>query len=505
MIDATALRGPPSSGGSYQRRRRRQKRRRSMIDPASFEKRSLLWFLFLVGLLVCLADVAYILHYVDDTKSSNTDHNPHKSSSSRTLRDAVRQSSSSLKNTLEGMEMLMDSNNEEFSNSGLSLEEFMLMNRQLRDHEAEIYTPKAIHRKPGKDEEKPPPLTDVEWLDIIEAKKPILDMLQSAFGLKQLMDLRTEVEPQILRDLPTWEQVSRLYGDKARIKGVEHCEAFQSHSTKSDHFVSVAGTFNSGTNLMSELLIANCHMQDRMDVYGGKNRGVRWQVPWGKHSPVGDEAFRLEHKTMKDTDIEAHNVLPAVTIRDPYVWMNSMCHIEYAAHWHHDPHGHCPNLIPNELELKTWGKFLKAMKPIPVHVKYNGFWKHHESLVGMWNDWYREYFGTDSFPSLIVRYEDLLFHPQEVTETVCRCAGGSLRRDGHFEFVLDSAKKGDTAHGPKEDRTGFLQALIKYGQRTTNPKLTMHDLRYASIHLDKEMMKFFNYKHPFDVDPKARE
>lgn len=40
------------------------------------------------------------------------------------------------------------------------------------------------------------------------------------------------------------------------------------------------GTFNSGTNLMAELLIHNCHMQKRMDRFGHKNRGVRWQVPW---------------------------------------------------------------------------------------------------------------------------------------------------------------------------------------------------------------------------------
>lgn len=403
MIDATAMRGPPSSGGSYQRRRRRkQKRRRPMIDPAAFEKRSLLWFLFLVGVIVCLADVAYILRYVDDTKSSSTDHHPHQALSSRTLRDAVRQSSNSLKETLEGMEMLIGSNDQEFSNSGLSLEEFKIMNRQLRDHEAEIYKPKTVHLHSGKEEEKPPPLTDDEWVQIVETKKPILEMLQHAFKLKQPVDLRTEVDPQTLRDLPTWEQVTHLYGDKPRIKGLEQCEAFQNHSEKAEHFLAVAGSFNSGTNLMSELLISNCHMQDRMDVYGWQNRGVRWQVPWGKHSPPGDEQFRLEHKTMKDSDVDAHNVLPAVTIRDPFVWMNSMCRIEYAAHWHHDPHGHCPNLIPDEHDLKEWSKFLQPMKPIPVHVKYNQFWKHYESLVGLWNDWNREYYNS-SFPSLIVR------------------------------------------------------------------------------------------------------
>jgi len=49
-----------------------------------------------------------------------------------------------------------------------------------------------------------------------------------------------------------------------------------------------------------------------------------------QHTPPGDEAFRLTHKTLKDADVDATNILPAVTIRDPYVWMNRyvvLCHV----------------------------------------------------------------------------------------------------------------------------------------------------------------------------------
>ena len=79
----------------------------------------------------------------------------------------------------------------------------------------------------------------------------------------------------------------------------------------------------------------------------------------------------------------------------------------------------------------------------------------------MWNDWYREYVDINHFSRIIVRYEDLLFHPRNVTETVCKCAGGRLRKDGRFEYVTGSAKKGPTAHGPMELRTGFVKAMIK--------------------------------------------
>ena len=99
----------------------------------------------------------------------------------------------------------------------------------------------------------------------------------------------TDSQISLLQDLPTWSEVKSMYysnsvddngNAKPIVYGLELCEPFQNHSPRWDHFVSTAGTFNTGTNFMAELLIANCHMQDRMDHYGAKNRGVRWQVPW---------------------------------------------------------------------------------------------------------------------------------------------------------------------------------------------------------------------------------
>ena len=37
----------------------------------------------------------------------------------------------------------------------------------------------------------------------------------------------------------------------------------------------------------------------------------------GKHTPMGDEDVRQNHKTKKDGDVEADEIFPAVTIRDP--------------------------------------------------------------------------------------------------------------------------------------------------------------------------------------------
>lgn len=248
-----------------------------------------MWTILLIGLAFCLADVAYILHYVDQQQQQGNS-----------------PSNQGVYNPLD-------------AESGLTLEEYKLMDYQLHKHEVQIFNQEhPLHSVPDSAPDLTPndPLTEQEWATILEEKKPILDMLKQA-----KVPIR-DLEPRTLRALPTWKEITDLYGDEPRIYGLEQCPDFQTHSDPAEHFVSTAGTFNSGTNLMAELLISNCHMQPRMDKYGVTNRGVRWQVPWGKHTPPGDEQFRLSHKTLKDADVDATNILPAVTIRDPYVWMN---------------------------------------------------------------------------------------------------------------------------------------------------------------------------------------
>jgi hypothetical protein len=103
-------------------------------------------------------------------------------------------------------------------------------------------------------------------------KGPILLLLKEA-GI----DL-DDLDQTVIDSLPLWSTVVKLYGDKPRIVGLDTCEAFQATGDPADHFLGVAGTFNTGTNLMSELFIANCHMPARMAKYGKVNRGIRWQV-----------------------------------------------------------------------------------------------------------------------------------------------------------------------------------------------------------------------------------
>ena len=208
-------------------------------------------------------------------------------------------------------------------------------------------------------------------------------------------------------------------------------------------------------------------------------------LPRGKHTPPGDEQFRLTHKTLHDANVSATDILPAVTIRDPLVWLQSMCRHEYAAHWKHSK-DHCPNF-----EISQENPELAAQ------IHYAEFTRHHDSILHLWNDYYSEYLNVP-FYRLIVRFEDLIFFPQQTTEAVCKCAGGSMNKNGKFVFVVDSAKKGDSAHGDKKTRTGYVDAIIKYGHAKNRYKgyNTAQDLQYFTDNVDPTLMNIFHYKYP---------
>jgi hypothetical protein len=249
--------------------RRFQRRDSSRLSEQSKEwKSSVFVVALLIGLIFCLANVAVILMRLDTSSSAQDD----ASHVSPTHHHQQQQQ----------------------TNNNLSLMDTDALKPVIKKN-----------------------LSKQERAVIQQEKAPVLEILkQAGVMLDDLGDAK-------LRELPTWNQVTSLYGHAPKIYGLETCKAFQQQQQRgdaADHFVGTAGTFNSGTNLMSELMIHNCQMTARMKKYGKVNKGIRWQVPWGKHTPVGNDEYRLSHVTEKDKGVDPNNILPAVTIRDPYVW-----------------------------------------------------------------------------------------------------------------------------------------------------------------------------------------
>ena len=116
------------------------------------------------------------------------------------------------------------------------------------------------------------------------------------------------------------------------------------------------------------------------------------------------------------------NSLPLVAIREPYMWLQSMCRHAYTSRWPHTKK-HCPNLIATADEIEDLpelrAKYLNDNEKdsshlVPVRVKYQDTVYHHKTLAHFWSEWYQQYIDAD-FPRIIVRFEDLLFYGEEVT------------------------------------------------------------------------------------------
>jgi hypothetical protein len=216
-------------------------------------------------------------------------------------------------------------------------------------------------------------------------------------------------------------------------------------------------------------------------------------VPWGKHSPV---SWRYKHAAPSATKLNQTQFLPAVVIKDPYTWMDSMCRHSYAANWKHFE-GHCPNLVPNSESERA---FLKdklsdsqTLTTFPVNIRYHETnMTHHESLIDLWNTWYGDWMNV-TFPRLVVRFEDLLFHAEAVVEQICECGGGKIYNMTDFKYSVDSAKQGAAHKGAN----GLVKSIVKYSDKSKRVKsFASEDLEYATKTVKMDIMDIFNYAKP---------
>lgn len=214
------------------------------------------------------------------------------------------------------------------------------------------------------------------------------------------------------------------------------------------------------------------------------------RAAWGKHTPA---QYKWKHATKQASDIRKEDVLPVVTVRNPWRWMQSMCKNPYAAHWSH--YHQCPNLKDPATE-RNWNQ---------VTVKFGAATEIYQSLPHLWNDWYNDYlkaseptFSNDRderhYPWIMVRMEDLVFHTVETVTDVCECAGGRLYEDRPFHYITDSAKADSPGH---DTSTGIAEAWIKYSQPLrAGAGFTPSDYASALEAIDQKIMDHLHYHHP---------
>lgn len=97
-----------------------------------------------------------------------------------------------------------------------------------------------------------------------------------------------------------------------------------------------------------------------------------------------------------------------------------------------------------------------------------------------------------TFPRLIVRYEDLLLHANEVIPQICQCVNGKLVNITEHGVTLSQASVKDIhQHGKTSN---LREAMLRYGSQALRTKhFSKGDLIYADEYLRKELMDLFGY------------
>ena len=167
----------------------------------------------------------------------------------------------------------------------------------------------------------------------------------------------------------------------------------------------------------------------------------------------------------------------------------------------------CPYLVPDKNDKKS---ITSRNDGVQVRIKHRNDPKHstssYPSLLHLWNTYYHDWFKTnlnktstehtgtknDSFPRLIVRYEDLLYHTEEVITKVCNCGGGKIFEESKFKSVFEASK--EPWKIPSND---LVSAAIRYGSLDIrNSVLTVENEEFATRVIDRVLIDKFNYLTP---------
>lgn len=307
-----------------------------------------------------------------------------------------------------------------------------------------------------------------------------------------------EMTESLYESLPTWSEITSLYGSEAKIIGLETCAAYREKVPSHDIYTGPAGLFNTGTFLLDKSLHRFCTFKERRAFtkddpnpnHGFKYKaGTLFQVPWGKHNPA---TTRLKHwAAAGPRDIKQAHVLPIIMVKDPYHWMQSMCRHSYQVKWPNQHSDHCPQLV----------------KPSRVQVPFGSGTTIYKSLVHMWNEWNGQYIHYDNgsmeeFPRLVIRYEDLLFHQKDVVRQVCDCVGGTVASSNYIHLEDSAAKP--TVLRMHSGSSDLVSAIMRYGKDADRLKgMTSEDVSFAKSLLDDKLMTLFGYNHPNETTRRA--
>jgi hypothetical protein len=267
--------------------------------------------------------------------------------------------------------------------------------------------------------------------------------------------------------LPRWSSFTELYGEKPVVLGLERCEQYRTAKARyglDRNTILVESLPHSGAAALVESLSRNIgNLTVMTGTSGEEQRFPRQRYFLDSSSPPS---------------------LPLFVARDPFRWMQRVCHLPFNAKWTRGDEGRCPNFVPSAAERRDTR--FSNMSTFHVDVIHGDSYKEgYPSLVDLWSSYYRSYAEAD-FPRLIVRFEDLIFHAERVMELVSQCLGSPMNKT--YEYYLPDRGLLDG------DRYGRMLKLYATEEGRYS-QLTLEDLLYQKYALSPALMDLLHYKH----------
>lgn len=377
--------------------------------------------------------------------------------------------------------------------------------------------------------------SDIQGL-VPPGKEPIARILVKA-GVK--------VTDEMVDRLPSIDDFDAMYASisKPQIIGLETCESFRENVSPLDAIVGPVGLFNTGTNLLFQLLVRHCEFEERVVAFDkamedqehnlhndkaneqadrSKRSGIFDDVPWGKHSPAQwRDEVNYKPDSLKINQVypwlKHDKVFPIIMVKDPYTWTGSMCRNQYGAKWLPSPYS-CVNLNEDFDKYNSNNhhsrestthfrkrssfngiKFVAPQKKKRINnngvtVDFDsGRSTKYSNLIDMWNTYYKDYLNA-TFPRLIVRYEDILIHADEIIPKICTCVGGKIHNNERGIHLIQDSAKDQQIFG----KTGnLIESLSRYGNmKLRTAHLSQGDLIYSNETIDNDLMRLFQYNKP---------
>lgn len=235
--------------------------------------------------------------------------------------------------------------------------------------------------------------------------------------------------------------------------------------------VHVVGLFNSGTNYLARLLAAN-------QVFGLNPKDHEMQ---SKHLPL-DPLSRLR---MQMSEEARTRMLYAVSVRDPFRWVDAMRNNRYEAEF---------AAINAPLSMPKM-----SLPPAGVHREPAGYdpeaWDQlfrARNIVDYWNRYHAEWIerGVDGMGhAALLRYEDLVTQPCEMVRIV-----RAVLDMPQTETIAVNVGSAKPEHGTPGD---FWVAKRKVMVRELGPRFKREELAFITRNLSEDVCRHLGYEHRF--------